>query len=331
MRAVDTTAEKTGRACRATYVVSAESGAGQKCARRSRVCTRSATPPTAAEQVIRTPGQRVTKEIGAILDVIDDVGDETTLLALNAAIIAAQAGEHGRAFSVVADEIKELADRVLASTKEIGTLIRAVQARGGERGRRRRGSARTASQVASSSGGRSGPLARGDHPRGARERHAHRARSSRRCASRRKAVHTSSSADGARERSGVQRDPAEAGAEQDRGNEVVYRSAVTMREVTQQVRRTTAGAERGLRADPRERRGRSRGCGADQRLAPGAVPGLQPDCGVPRGSGGTNSVERTVGHEHGRGDPGPRQSGGGAARRRSEVPDLGRRRPVRRE
>jgi methyl-accepting chemotaxis protein len=67
------------------------------------------------------------QEIGAILDVIDDVADETNLLALNAAIIAAQAGDQGRAFSVVADEIAELAERVLSSTKEIGGLIRAVQ------------------------------------------------------------------------------------------------------------------------------------------------------------------------------------------------------------
>jgi methyl-accepting chemotaxis protein len=79
-----------------------------------------------AQNVIVSLGER-TQEIGAILDVIDDVADETNLLALNAAIIAAQAGEHGRAFSVVADEIKELADRVLASTKEIGALIHSVQ------------------------------------------------------------------------------------------------------------------------------------------------------------------------------------------------------------
>ena len=82
-----------------------------------------------AEKVIRNLGGR-TKEIGAIVEVIDDVADETNLLALNAAIIAAQAGEHGRAFSVVADEIKDLAERVLASTKEIAGLIRAVQEEG---------------------------------------------------------------------------------------------------------------------------------------------------------------------------------------------------------
>jgi methyl-accepting chemotaxis protein len=79
-----------------------------------------------AEAVIRGLSGR-TVEIGAIVDVIDDVADETNLLALNAAIIAAQAGEHGRAFSVVAEEIKDLAERVLASTKEIGGLIAAVQ------------------------------------------------------------------------------------------------------------------------------------------------------------------------------------------------------------
>jgi len=79
-----------------------------------------------AQQVIVKLGARA-EEIGEILNVIDEVAEETNLLALNAAIIAAQAGEHGRGFSVVADEIKDLADRVGASTKEIGKLIKAVQ------------------------------------------------------------------------------------------------------------------------------------------------------------------------------------------------------------
>ncbi|MDP3937312.1 MAG: methyl-accepting chemotaxis protein [Deltaproteobacteria bacterium] len=79
-----------------------------------------------AQQVITKLGARA-EEIGEILNVIDEVAEETNLLALNAAIIAAQAGEHGRGFSVVADEIKDLADRVGTSTKEIGKLIKAVQ------------------------------------------------------------------------------------------------------------------------------------------------------------------------------------------------------------
>jgi methyl-accepting chemotaxis protein len=192
------------------------------------------------EKVIRGLGERA-REIGAIVDVIDDVADETNLLALNAAIIAAQAGEHGRAFSVVADEIKELADRVMASTKEIGSLIRGVQAeseaavtaiergadsvwKGVERSAEAGESLEAITRTARESGTRIAEIVQAVQEQA------------------RAAAHVQALMD--RVRVGVDQ-LRHATHEQEQGHEVVLRSSTAMRDAAQQVHRTTEEQSRG--------------------------------------------------------------------------------------
>ncbi|HTP51078.1 MAG TPA: methyl-accepting chemotaxis protein [Anaeromyxobacteraceae bacterium] len=79
-----------------------------------------------AQRRVTSLGQRA-GDIDQIVDFIAEVAGRTNLLSLNASIIAAQAGEHGKAFAVVADQIRDLASQISSSTKSIGDIIRSVR------------------------------------------------------------------------------------------------------------------------------------------------------------------------------------------------------------
>lgn len=238
MRAVDVTAATTTRL---TAEVAASADSGHARVRETMQGMDAIQDATeAAERVIRGLGES-TQEIGAILDVITDVADETNLLALNAAIIAAQAGDSGRGFSVVADQIKELADRTLASTKEIGELIAKVQA---ESARAMKAIEQGTSSVASGvelsaqAGTSLEEITRAARESGACTTQIVSAVREQTKAAAHVAQLMSQVLAGVEQIRGAE-------AERTRGSDVILRSAATMRDVAQQVRATTQEQARG--------------------------------------------------------------------------------------
>jgi methyl-accepting chemotaxis protein len=88
--------------------------------------TRIAERVKGSAKIVEELGRR-SNQIGEIIGTIEDIADQTNLLALNAAIEAARAGEQGRGFAVVADEVRALAERTTRATREIGEMIKAIQ------------------------------------------------------------------------------------------------------------------------------------------------------------------------------------------------------------
>ena len=120
-------ARNSGQAASNAVKTQQEAGQGATLVRQVINSVNHVHEQTQAMKVDLTALGKQADSIGAIMDVINDIADQTNLLALNAAIEAARAGEAGRGFAVVADEVRKLAEKTIGATKQVGENISGMQ------------------------------------------------------------------------------------------------------------------------------------------------------------------------------------------------------------